>query len=231
MLKKRIVFLGPPGSGKGTYSTRLAGLLGLPHISTGDIFREAVEQGTELGRKVNEYLSRGELVPDEITITVLKERITSPDCEKGFILDGYPRTISQAKALDRLARIDVVIDLKIHEKILIEKLSARRICENCGEIYNVADIKETIDGVKYDMPPMLPRTPGVCDRCGGKLIQRNDDSVRVVRARLKLYRRQTKPLIRYYRKMGVVEEILVHAGPEVVVPQLMERLKTHESGS
>ena len=223
----KIIFLGPPGSGKGTYSTRLSRLLGIPHISTGDIFREAVKQGTELGKKVNEYLMRGELVPDNITTNVLKERISKPDCEKGFILDGYPRTMPQAKALDEFVEIDLVINLNIHEKILIEKLSARRICVNCGEIYNIADTKETIDGVKYDMPPMLPKTPGVCDKCGGKLIHRKDDRVEVIKTRLKLYRKQSEPLIRSYRKRGLVEDVLVNAGLEKTVPKIMEKLKSH----
>ena len=124
-------------------------------------------------------------------------------------------------------KVDVVINLKIHEKILIAKLYARRICENCGEIYNVADIKETIGGVKYDMPAMLPKVSGVCDRCGGKLIQRKDDSVEVIKARLELYRRQSEPLIRYYRGKGVVEDIFVHSGPEIIIPKIMEKLKPH----
>jgi len=222
-----IIFLGPPGSGKGTYSTRIGRLLGIPHISTGDIFREAVEQGTELGNKVNEYLKKGELVPDDITINVLRERIGMSDCRNGFVLDGYPRTIPQAKTLDELVKIDLVINLKIHEKILVEKLSARRICINCGEIYNIADIKETIDGVKYDMSPMLPKTLGICDKCGGKLVQRKDDSVKVIKARLKIYRKQTEPLIRYYMKRGLVEDIPVNEGPEATVPKIMKKLKPY----
>jgi len=222
----KIIFLGPPGAGKGTYSSRIGRMLGVPHISTGDIFRDAVDQGTELGRRVSEYLKNGELVPDEITIEVLKDRIAQPDCGKGFILDGYPRTIPQAEALERIVNIDVVFDLEMHEDVLIRKLSARRICGVCGEIYNVADIRETIDGVKYDLPPMLPKVPGICDKCGGELVQRKDDTIEVIRERLNVYKVQTEPLIEYYRRKGLLEEVFVNAGLEATVPKIMAKLKS-----
>lgn len=221
----KIMFLGPPGAGKGTYSSRIGRLLDIPHISTGDIFRDAVKQESVLGKRVSEYMKRGELVPDEITIEVLKNRLAQPDCRKGFILDGYPRTIPQAEALDKIVKLDVVFNLRIHEDVLVRKLSARRICKSCGEIYNVAEIKETIDGVKYDMPSMLPKVSGVCDKCGGELVQRKDDTVEVIEERLKVYRAQTEPLIEYYRRRGLLEDIFVNAGPEVMVPIMMAKLK------
>lgn len=220
----KIVFLGPPGAGKGTYSSRIGKILGIPHISTGDIFREAVKNGTELGDKVSKYLKGGELVPDEITIEVLKDRIRRPDCSKGFILDGYPRTISQAKELDKITKIDIVLNLNLHEDILIKKLSARRICKVCGEIYNVVDIKETIEGVEYNMASMLPKTLGICDKCGGELIQRKDDVINVIKERLNVYKAQTEPLINYYRNRRILEDIFVNANPEVMIPKIMAKL-------
>lgn len=219
-----IIFLGPPGSGKGTYSARIGKLLGMPHISTGNIFREAIKEQNEMGKRVKQYIKRGELVPNDVTINVLKERISKPDCNKGFILDGYPRTRTQAKILDTLVEVDLVINLNIHEKILIKKISARRICVKCGEIYNIADINESINGVKYIMPPMLPKKLGICDKCGGKLIQRKDDRVVVLKNRVNLYRKQTEPLIRFYRKRGIVEDILVNFGSKEGVPIIMKKV-------
>jgi adenylate kinase len=221
----KIVFLGPPGAGKGTYSSRLSRTLGIAHISTGDIFRDAVHQGTKLGDKVADYLKKGELVPDEITIQVLKRRIQRSDCVRGFILDGYPRTIPQAEALTRITDIDVVFQLKIHESVLLRKLSARRICRNCGEIYNVASIQETIDGIEYNMPPMSPQHLGICDKCGDALIQRRDDTIHVITERLNVYQNQTEPLIRYYAEKGLLTEIIVHAGPEVMLPKIIMTLR------
>jgi len=223
----KIIFLGPPGAGKGTYSTRLASLLSIPHISTGDIFREAIKQDTDLGKQVCEYVRKGQLVPDDIAIDVLKKRIDEPDSQKGFILDGYPRTIPQAEALDEVVKIDAVLNLRIHETILIAKLAARRICDKCGEIYNIIDILETRDGVAYNMPGMRPQTPGHCDKCGGPLIQRKDDQVEVIETRLKLYHQQSESLIRYYRGQGLVEDVYVHLGIDRTIAQIMGKLKPH----
>lgn len=221
----RIIFLGPPGAGKGTYSSKIGQILGIPHISTGAIFREAVELRTEVGKSVSEYLKRGELVPDGITINILKTRIDQPDCINGFILDGYPRTTPQAEALDRAVNINVVFNLKINETVLVRKIFARRICKVCGEIYNVASIKETIDGVKYDMAPMLPKISGICDNCGSKLVQRKDDTIDIINKRLKVYRIQTEPLIKYYESKCLLKEILVNAGPEVMVPKIIAKIE------
>ncbi len=222
----KIIFLGPPGAGKGTYSSRIGRILKIPQISTGDIFREAVKQGTELGKKVAGYMKLGKLVPDEITIEILEARINQPDCDKGFILDGYPRTIQQAEALDKAVKVDIVFNLLVPEDILIKKLSARRVCTTCGEIYNVADIKEIINGVKYDMPPMLPKIPGICDKCGGELVQRKDDTVDVIKERLSVYKRQTEPLIVYYKKKDLLADIYVNTGPDIMIPKIMAKLKT-----
>ena len=221
----KIIFLGPPGAGKGTYSSRLETKLKIPHISTGDMFRQAITQGTDLGRKVSDYIRQGELVPDETTIAVLKNRIDQQDCAKGFILDGYPRTIPQAKALDRVTAIDIVFNLVIPKSILFKKLSARRVCKLCGEIYNLTDIAEYIDGIKYDMPPMLPRKPGICDKCGGVLEQRKDDTLAVIEQRFNVYEAQTEPLIKYYKQQGRLREIYVNSGPESMVPKIMAELK------
>ncbi|MCW4037432.1 MAG: adenylate kinase [Candidatus Bathyarchaeota archaeon] len=223
----KIIFLGPPGAGKGTYSTRLSRLLDMPRISTGDIFREAIKEDKDLGKQVSEYIRKGRLVPDDITSNTLKKRIEEPDCQKGFILDGYPRTIPQAQALDEVVKIDVVLNLRIHEKILIMKLSARRICNKCGEIYNIIDVQETLGGMEYIMPAMHSKTPGICDKCGGTLIQRKDDRVEVIETRLKLYHQQSEPLVRYYRSRGLVEDISVHLGIDRTISLIMKKLKPH----
>jgi len=222
----KIVFLGPPGAGKGTYSSRISKILNIPHISTGDIFREAIMKRTELGKKVSDYVKNGDLVPDNVTVAILKERISQSDCQRGFILDGYPRTVVQAKELEKLTNLDVVINLEINENIILKKLSARRVCKSCGEIYNLADIQETINGIKYSMPPMLSKKPGICDKCEGELEQRKDDKMNVIRDRLELYRKQTEPLIIYYQKRGLLKKIIVNAGPDIVVPMIMEKLES-----
>lgn len=220
----KFVFLGPPGVGKGTYSSRLAPMLGIAHISTGDMFREEVEEGTALGLKLKGIMERGDLVPDEIVIDALKERIKKPDCRLGFILDGFPRTIEQAEALDKMFKIDLVLNIQMPEDILIEKISARRVCRECGDIYNVADIHRK--GI--DMPPMLPKVAGKCDKCGGELYQRSDDKPAVIKERLLTYKKETKPLIDYYRKRGLLKDFKATAGPEKVVPKIVGLLRKYE---
>ncbi|MEM2093780.1 MAG: adenylate kinase [Candidatus Bathyarchaeia archaeon] len=220
-----ILIFGPPGSGKGTYSSRLSHILGIPHISTGDIFREEARRGTPIGREVQEYMTRGELVPDAITVQVLRERIKKPDCTGGFILDGYPRTVEQAKELDRIVKVDVVLVLNIPEDILVEKLTGRRICIKCGEIYNIADIKRTVDGQLFELPAILPRKPGICDKCGGELIQRIDDNTEVIRNRIKVYKEQTEPLINYYRKNNLIVDIYVTSNIEIMIRRILESLE------
>jgi adenylate kinase len=220
----KFVFLGPPGVGKGTYASRLAPKLGIAHISTGDIFREEVADGTALGKKIKSIMDEGELVPDEIVIEAIKERVRKADCRRGFILDGFPRTIEQAEALGHMFRIDLVLNISMPHDVLIEKISARRVCRECGDIYNVADIQR--DDV--DMPPMLPRVPGKCDKCGGKLYQRPDDKPDVIKERLENYNEQTKPLIEYYRKKKLLHDFQAKTGPEKVVPQLLKLLRKYK---
>ncbi|MCD6496308.1 MAG: adenylate kinase [Candidatus Aenigmarchaeota archaeon] len=221
----RFVFLGPPGVGKGTYASRAGPILGIPQISTGDIFRAEVKSGSELGNKVKGIMEAGGLVPDEIVIDVLKKRLEQDDAKKGFILDGFPRTIPQAEALDKITTIDMVLNIDLPEDILIEKISARRVCKNCGEIYNVADINR--EGIH--MPAMPPKVEGKCDKCGGELYQRPDDKVEVIKERLVAYNKQTAPLIDYYRKRGILVDFKPTAGPDEMVPKIVELLKKHGS--
>ncbi|ANQ53900.1 adenylate kinase [Thermosipho sp. 1063] len=186
-----IVFLGPPGAGKGTYAKKLANILNIPHISTGDIFREEIASKSDLGKKVEEILKRGELVPDDLTNTIVKERLSKYDCKKGFILDGFPRTVAQAKALDEILKklgreLGYAIYFEASEEVVVERISNRRICKNCGKIYNLITLP--------------PKVNGKCDVCGGELYQREDDREEVVRKRYKVYMENTFPVIEYYRK-------------------------------
>ncbi len=224
-----LIIFGPPGSGKGTYSMRLQEQLNIVKISTGDIFRDAVKRNTELGRKVASYLKEGKLVPDEIVTEVVRKRLSEPDVKKGFILDGYPRTVNQAKELEKMAKIDAIINIIAPEEILIEKISARRICRNtkCDGNYNIADIRKTINGIEYILPPLLPKKPGICDKCGSELYQREDDKPEVVKKRLEVYKKQSKPVIDYYKKKGNIPFVNIHMNrpPEIIVKKIIEKLK------
>lgn len=220
----KLIIFGAPGSGKGTYSKRLSAKLGIAHVSTGDIFREEMAKGSGLGKKVEDYMAKGNLVPDEITVEVLKKKLSQPECKNGFILDGFPRTVEQAKALEKITRIDKIINLSVPNEILIEKISARRICKNCGDIYNIADINKTIDGADYILPSMLPKTPGVCDKCGGELYQREDEKPEIVQNRLKVAEEKLKPTIDYYRGKIPFAEIHVNRGPEIMVGRILAEL-------
>ena len=216
----RIVILGPPGSGKGTYSSRLSARLGIPHISTGDIFREEIKSGSELGRRISEYVSNGRLVPDDTVNKVMEKRLSKEDCGRGFILDGYPRTIQQAEFLDRLSKIDVVINLNVPDEVIVRRLSSRLVCKKCGAIYN-----------KITLPP---KVDGVCDKCGGELYQREDDKPEVVRERIKIYKKEVAPLLEHYRKAGVVFDFFYEpdesgrdASPDMVVDKIVKALKEY----
>ena len=193
-----IVLLGPPASGKGTQAARLREALGLPHVASGDLFRENLKNETELGLKAEVYMDRGELVPDDVTIGMVMERLNRPDCAGGALFDGFPRTIAQAEALDRALaerghRISVVPNIAVPDEVLVERVSGRRLCRVCGEAYHV----------KFN----LPKRPGVCDDDGGELYQRDDDKPETVRKRLQVYWEQTSPLIGYYRDKGILVEV------------------------
>ena len=220
----RLIFFGPPGCGKGTYASRIGPKLGIPQVSTGDIFREAIASGSELGKKAETYVKEGSLVPDEVVIGIIKERIEQKDYKNGFILDGYPRTMEQAKALEHVTDIDLVINFILPEDIIIEKTLARRVCEKCGTIYNVADIKK--HGI--EMPPILPKKKGICDRCGGNIIQRKDDNEKTIRDRLEVYRRQSEPLIEYYENKGLLKTVEVIGPPEQMVPIILDVIEKKE---
>jgi len=186
----RIILLGPPGAGKGTQSRTITKKLGIPHISTGDILRQASSQKTPLGLTAKDYMDRGHLVPDDLMINLIKERIKREDCKKGFLLDGFPRTIPQAEALEKISHIDKVIKLKIENEVAIKRLSGRRTCKDCSAMYHITYL--------------LPKREGICDRCGGELIIREDDRKEAILRRLEVYREETQPLIEYYRKKGLL---------------------------
>lgn len=218
------IFLGPPGSGKGTYSKRISPLRNIPHISTGDILRDNIKNLTEIGAKAKEFMDAGKLVPDEIVIEMLKQRIQKDDCKKGFILDGFPRTIVQAQILDSMSKIDAVLNLVIPEDILVEKACARRICKNCGDLYNIADINR--HGVV--MPPMIPKQKDKCDKCGNELIRRDDDNEKTIKDRLEIYKKQTQPLIDFYNEKGLLSNIKITSAPEIMVPKILKIIEDIE---
>ncbi len=185
----KIILLGAPGAGKGTQAERICDHLSIPAISTGNIIREALKSGSEIGEKAKSYINDGKLVPDEVVIEIIKDRLNNEDCKNGYILDGFPRTIPQAEALDKMGiDIDKVIDIEVPEKDIIERLSGRRVCEKCGASYNLVHKK--------------PVNEGVCDKCAGTLVQRKDDHPDTVKERLRVYNDQTAPLKDFYRQKG-----------------------------
>jgi adenylate kinase len=209
------IIFGAPGAGKGTYSSRLKAKLGVDVIAMGDIFRENLKADTPLGRKVKSYVEKGLLVPDDIVNDVLKKRLREVAKGKGFILDGYPRTIEQAETLEGIAKIDVILLQMVPDWIIIERLSSRRICKNCGAVYNTRFLK--------------PKVEGVCDKCGGPLYQRSDDTPEVIKQRLQVYQEQTSPLLRYYKEKNVpfiVSSITaLDTPPEPIVEEMIKELK------
>ena len=204
----KIIFLGAPGSGKGTHATRVKTELGVPHISTGDIFRENIKGGTPLGVLAKSYIDKGALVPDDVVIDIVKDRLSREDCKKGFILDGFPRTIYQAEALKSIAKIDVVINLVVDDDAIVERVAGRRMCR-CGETYNVAFLNGAT----------------TCAKCGGELYQRDDDKEETVKSRLEVYHKETAPLIDYYRKEGLLEDVDGSKGIDAVYADIMKVLK------
>ncbi|MCK4648981.1 adenylate kinase [bacterium] len=207
----RIILLGLPGAGKGTQAKILAEELNIPHISTGDILRKAIEDKTPLGLKAKEYMNKGYLVPDDLMIGLIKERIKREDCKKGFLLDGFPRTISQAEALEKISNIDKVIKLKIENEVAIERLSGRRTCKRCGAMYHI-----------IYLPSKRER---ICDRCGGELIIREDDKREAILKRLEVYREETRPLIEYYREKELLTIIDGGRSKEEVTRDLLASVK------
>jgi len=209
------IIFGAPGSGKGTYASRLQSKLGVDVIAMGDIFREIMKEDTDLGREVRSYVEKGLLGPDSLTIQVLKQHIAKIKNKKGFLFDGYPRTIEQAKALETIAKIDVIIQLVVPDWIIIERLSTRRICKNCGEVYNIRYLK--------------PKKDMICDKCGGPLYQRPDDTPEVIKKRIKVYEQQTQPILQYYKEKNVpfirFKTESLEMPPEAAVEEILKGLK------
>ena len=194
----KIIMLGAPGAGKGTQAKMIAEKYSIPHISTGDIFSANIKNGTELGMEAKKYMDQGLLVPDELTVKILLDRVAQPDCEKGYVLDGFPRNIPQAEVLDRALseqgdRIDYAIDVEVPDENIIRRMGGRRACLNCGATYHMEHIP--------------PKTEGICDVCGSKLVLRDDDKAETVKNRLEVYHQQTQPLIDFYRAKGVLKSV------------------------
>lgn len=221
----KFIIFGAPGSGKGVYSTRLAPKLGIVAIATGEMFRNIAKDSSPLAVQIQEIMSRGALVPDDLTIELLKKELEKPEAQNGFILDGFPRTLDQAKALDSVAKIDAIFNINANRDIMIEKITARRTCNKCGEIYNIANIDKTIDGVHYTMPAMMSKVEGKCDKCGGDLVQRADAKPEVVEERLRVYEEQSKPVLDYFKDKVPTIEILANEAPDVVTEKTMEKIR------
>ncbi|MBI2877680.1 MAG: adenylate kinase [Candidatus Tectomicrobia bacterium] len=208
-----LIMFGPPGAGKGTQSKMLLQRCDIPQISTGDILRDAVRKGTAVGQEAKSYMDRGALVPDEVVVRIIEDRLQEPDCQKGYILDGFPRTVGQAEALslalERLSKgIDAVVSIEIHDEELWKRLTGRRVCTQCGQEYNI-----------FFKPA---QQEGLCDLCGGSLFQRADDQEETIRTRLETYKRQTEPLIQYYRERGK----LVAVNGEKEISQVFQEIWT-----
>ncbi len=217
---KNIILMGPPGAGKGTQAKKIISYYKIPHISTGDMFREAIKKGTELGKLAKQYIDDGHLVPDDVTIGIVKERLSEPDCAKGFILDGFPRTLPQAEALEKLSKeinrpITMVINITCDKKELERRICGRRVCKNCGAPYHIDTAKPAIEGV--------------CDICGGPLMQRADDNIEALNTRLEHYEHQTRPLIDFYTKLGLVNECDGTRGSDVLFEEIKAIIKEKDN--
>ena len=211
----RTILLGPPGAGKGTQAVKIVEKYGVPHISTGDIFRENIKNGTELGKKAQEYMNKGELVPDDLVIDLATSRLLEPDCANGFLLDGFPRTVYQAEKLDEFlaahdSKIDVVLDIAVEKEELITRLTGRRVCKTCGASFHVVSVP--------------PKQEGICDFCGGELIQRADDNLETVTNRIEVYEAQTMPLVDYYENAGNIAHINGAASIEDVFGDIVKAI-------
>jgi len=206
----KLVIFGPPSAGKGTQAQKLSKQYGIPQIATGDLLRKAVADKTPLGLKIKSYLDQGKLGPDEVIVRLIKERVAKPDCKKGFLLDGFPRTMGQAKELERMTDIDLVLSIVIDFEALVERAVGRRTCPKCSAVYHI----------KFN-PPM---NAGMCEKCGSKLIQRDDDKEETVRNRLKVYQEQTAPLVEYYRKKGKLVDIDGSGGIDAVFARMVDAI-------
>ncbi|MCK5879041.1 MAG: adenylate kinase [Holophagae bacterium] len=193
MNRAKVVFLGAPGTGKGTQARKLSKKYGLPHVSTGDILRNAVKMGTEMGLKAKAVMDRGDLIPDDVILGIIKNRLLKPDCANGFLLDGFPRTLGQAEGFDRLDSVNCAIQIDVPDDVLVKRLVSRRTCPSCGTMYHLG----------YHPPEVA----GVCDKCGSTLVQREDDREDVVKSRFRVYVDKTAPLIGYYREKSVLHNV------------------------
>ena len=214
-MKRNIILVGPPGAGKGSVAKKLVSL-GLTHISTGDMFREAMKQGTPLGKLAESYINKGDLVPDEVTIGLVKERLSQDDCANGYLLDGFPRTIPQAEALEELTKeinrpIQAVLNIECDEQTLIQRISGRRVCKVCGTPYHIVNVK--------------PKVDGICDVCGGELYQRKDDNEEALKVRLQHYVHDTEPLLSFYSNRGLLKEFDSLVGSDALFDEIVEFLK------
>jgi adenylate kinase len=209
-MARNFVFLGPQGSGKGTVIGKIKDKYAVPHISTGDMFREALKEGTEFGKKAQEYMNRGELVPDDVTCGMVKERVARDDCVDGYMLDGFPRNLKQAKALAEITTINTAVLLDVPEEISLERLSGRRQCRECGAIFHLQFVPPAVDGV--------------CDKCGGELYQREDDMPEAIKERLAIYRAETMPIVGFYEDLGVLVKVDGSATPDEVAAEIVVKL-------
>lgn len=210
----KIVLLGAPGSGKGTQAARITAEFGIPAISTGDMLRENMRKGTELGLKAKAFMDGGNLVPDDIILEMVGERLKQPDCANGFLFDGFPRTIPQAEALEKVAALDCALLLDVPDKFIEERMTGRRVCPKCGRTYHVTNIP--------------PKVAGICDDCGTELVQRDDDSPETVRARLRVYHDQTEPLVDFYKGRGILKVVDGRQELDVAAAEISALLRSLE---
>lgn len=207
----KLIIFGPPSAGKGTQAQRLSGKYGIPQIATGDLLREAVAKQTPLGKKIKSYLDSGRLGPDDLIVQLISERVSRPDCEDGYILDGFPRTIGQAEELDKMTDVDLVLNIVVDFEALVERAVGRRICGDCAAVYHV----------RFNPP----KVQGICDKCGSQLVQRDDDKEETVRNRLKIYMEQTAPLVEHFKAKGILVDVDGSRGIDGVFDQMVHSIE------